>query len=290
MEIITTFKGGLDDLEKYKSIVVAPDQFAIANDHTFSNKQIEGLVRLCKNKDIKIYVLVNKMMFDEDLEALKKHLSWLKDLDVDGIYFADLAVYMLAQDLGIKEKLIYAPGMTVVNSEDVAEYTRLGIGGLELANELTLEEKIQIAHNNPHQVGIVISGYLLMSYSKRKVLSNYFREIKKDVNLEENYDLRLKERTRDGHMPVYEDAEGSYIYSEYVFHSFKVMKTLLEAPFKYFRIDGIFLEIGLIEDLLDAYEAQVVGRTDNFLDFIETKYPQYKFDDIFYHTKTSEVK
>lgn len=290
MEIITTFKGGLDDLDQYQSIVIAPDQFAIANDHTFSNKQIEGLRRLCKNKNINMYVLVNKMMFDEDLEALQQHLQWLKTLEVSGIYFADLAVYMIAESLDMKDLLIYAPGMTVVNSEDVKEYVDLGIAGLELANELTLQEKLEIAHNNPHKVGVVIGGYLLMSYSKRKVLSNYFREIKKDVILEDNYDLRLKERTRDGHMPIYEDNNGSYIYSEYVFHSFKVMKQLLEAPFKYFRIDGIFLDKQLIEDLLDAYEAQVVGRQDDFLEFIQGKYPEYYFDDIFYDTKTSEVK
>lgn len=290
MEIITTFKGGIDDLDQYQSIVIAPDQFAIANDHTFSNKQIEGLRRLCKNKNINMYVLVNKMMFDEDLEALQQHLQWLKTLEVSGIYFADLAVYMIAESLDMKDLLIYAPGMTVVNSEDVKEYVDLGIAGLELANELTLQEKLEIAHNNPHKVGVVIGGYLLMSYSKRKVLSNYFREIKKDVILEDNYDLRLKERTRDGHMPIYEDNNGSYIYSEYVFHSFKVMKQLLEAPFKYFRIDGIFLDKQLIEDLLDAYEAQVVGRQDDFLEFIQGKYPEYYFDDIFYDTKTSEVK
>lgn len=290
MEIITTFKGGLEDLDKYESIVVAPDRFAIANDHSFSNKQIEGLCRLCKSKGVKIYVLVNKMMFDEDLEDLFTHLEWIRELGVDGIYFADLAVYMIAKDLEIENKLIYSPGMTVVNSEDVKEYLELNIMGLELANELTLDEKLLIAHNNPNKVGVVISGYLLMSYSKRKVLSNYFREINEELNLDQNYDLRLKERTRDGLMPVYEDEHGSYIYSEYVFHSFNVMDKLLKAPFKYFRIDGIFLNKDLIEDLLDAYEAQVLGRNDDFLDFIENKYQDLYFDDIFYQTKTSEVK
>ncbi len=290
MEIITTFKGGLEDLDKYESIVVAPDRFAIANDHSFSNKQIEGLCRLCKSKGVKIYVLVNKMMFDEDLEDLFTHLEWIKELGVNGIYFADLAVYMIAKDLEIENKLIYSPGMTVVNSEDVKEYLELNIMGLELANELTLDEKLLIAYNNPNKVGVVISGYLLMSYSKRKVLSNYFREINKELNLDQNYDLRLKERTRDGLMPVYEDEHGSYIYSEYVFHSYNVMDQLLKAPFKYFRIDGIFLSKDLIEDLLDAYEAQVLGRNDDFLDFIENKYQDLYFDDIFYQTKTSEVK
>lgn len=290
MELITTFKGSFDDLEKYSSIVVAADKFSIANDYTFSNKQIEGLVRLCKRQDSKLYILVNAMIYDEDLEDLKLHLEWIKSLSVDGIYFADLAVFMIARDLGLEHLLIYAPGMTVVNSEDVREYLETGIAGLELANELTLDEKVLIAKNNPNKVGIVISGYLLMSYSKRKVLKNYFNEIDKKMDLKDNYNLRLKERTREGLMPVYEDEYGSYIYSEYIFHSFKVLHDLKDVPFKYFRIDGIFLEQDIIEDLMKSYEAMILGRQDNFFEYILDKYPKLVFDDIFYTTETSEVK
>lgn len=290
MEIVTTFKGGFDDLSDYESIVVAPEVFAIANDHTFSNKQIEGLARLCNQQNKKMYILVNKMMFDEDLDNLKIHLEWIKTLDVDGIYFADLAVYMIARDLDMHNLLIYAPGMTIVNSEDVKEYLDLGILGLELANELTLDEKILIAKNNPNKVGIVIGGYLLMSYSKRKVLSNYFREINKEINLDENYDLRLVEKTRPGKMPVYEDENGSYIYSEYILHSYNYLKQLSETPFKYFRLDGIFLDQNLIKDLLNSYEAILLGREDDFFSYIQDKYPTLNFDDIFYLNKTSEVK
>lgn len=290
MEIITTFKGGFDDISDYQSIVVAPESFSIANDHTFSNKQIEGLVRLSKQGDVKIYILCNKMMFDDELEDLKVHLEWIKKLEVDGIYFSDMAVFMLARELEIEHLLIYAPGMTVVNSMDVKEYLALGIAGLELANELTLEEKILIASNNPNKVGIVIGGYLLMSYSKRKVLTNYFNQIEKEVNLNNNYDLRLIEKNRNGKMPVYEDLNGSYIYSEYIFHSFYYLKQLASTPFKYFRLDGIFLDQELIKDMLNAYEAILVGRNDDFYTYIADKYPKLNFDDVFYTTKTSEVK
>lgn len=290
MEIITTFKGVLEDIEKYPSIVIAPEEFSIANDHSFSNKQIEGLTLKCNEKGKKVYLLVNKMIFEEELTDLKLHLEWIKKLDITGIFFSDMAVYMLAKELNMESKLIYSPGMTIVNSEDVKEYTDLNIMGLELANELTLDEKIEIANNNPNKVGVVISGYLLMSYSKRKVLTNYFNYIEKDKNLDNNFDLRLKERTREGLMPIYEDRHGSYIYSEYVFHSFNYLKQLLSAPFKYFRIDGIFLSKEVIEDILHVYEAMILGREDNFLDYLEVKYPEYNFDDIFYQTKTSEVK
>ena len=46
----------------------------------------------------------------------------------------------------------------------------------------------------------------------------------------------------------------------------------------------------MIEDILNAYNAAILGREDNFLAFIENKYSKYTFDDKFYYTKTSEVK
>ncbi len=290
MEIITTFKGGFDDLENYQSIVIASEKFSIANDYTFSNTQIIGLLRHAKLLNVKVYILCNKMIFEEDLEELKSHLMWLKDLGISGIYFSDMAVYMLAKELEIEHLLIYAPGMTVVNSEDTKAYLDLDILGVELANELTLEEKIEIAKNNPNKVGIVIGGYLLMSFSKRKVLSNYFKAINKEVDIKDNYNLKLSEKTRENLMPIYEDDNGSYIYSEYIFHSFNVIRELLEAPFKYFRIDGIFLEQTLILEMLNSYLAALSGREDNFLNNLNNKYPKLKFDDVFYFNKTSEDK
>lgn len=290
MEIITSFKGSLEDLEKYESIIVAPQEFAVANDYNLTNHQIENLVRLGNENNIKVYVLCNQMIYDEDIEALENHLKWIRSLNVTGVYFADMAVFVLAKKLAMLDKMIYGPGMTIVNSEDVKAYLDMGIQAVELANELTLDEKIAIAKSNPDQVGIVISGYLLMSYSKRKVLSNYFEYINKDMKLEKNYNLSLVERTRSGKMPIYEDANGAYIYSEYVFHSFNYLNELLAAPFKYFRIDGIFMDTTMIEDLLNAYTANILGRSDDFLVFLANKYPNYVFNDTFYYTETSEVK
>lgn len=230
------------------------------------------------------------MIFDSDIELLNKIMFWLKKIGVTGIFFSDMAVFMVAKELEMQSLLIYAPGMTVVNSKDVKEYLALGIAGVELANEITLEEKIEIAKNNPHQVGIVISGYMLMSYSKRKALSNYFKEIKQEVNIEGNYNLRLKEVTRDGLMPVYEDKQGTYIYSEYILDSFDYIKALLQVDFKYFRIDGIFLSKEMINDLYNKYTESFTDNQNNFSQMIKDKYPQHVFDNIFYTTKTSEVK
>lgn len=291
MEIYTTFKEGSENIADYESVVVAIEKFSIGQDYTLNNIQLIQLNMTAKAKGVKINVLVNKMIFDEDVEDLTKTLEFLKSLEVDGIFFSDMAVFMVARDLRIEHLLIYAPGMTVVNSLDVKEYLDLNIQAVELANEITLKEKIEIAKNNPGQVGIVISGYLLMSFSKRLALSNYFSEVGRKVEVKSNYNLRLKEATRQGLMPIYESSEGTYIYSEYILDSFKYIKDLLEADFKYFRIDGIFLDSKIIKDLYKAYKLQVENLDlKDLSQKIKNTYPSLVFNDIFYTTKTSEVK
>ncbi len=291
MEIITTFKGNVSEIANYKSIVIALEQFSIAHDFAFSNIEAKKITEAAKAVSTKVYVLCNKMIFDEEVKDLTKNLEFIKTLEVDGIYFGDIAVFMVARQLEMEHLLIYAPGMTIVNSFDVKEYLDLNIQAVELANEITLKEKIEIAKNNPNKVGVVISGYMLMSYSKRLALTNYFKEINKPANLRNNFDLRLLESTRKGLMPIYEDDTGTYIYSEYILDSFEYIKQLLAADFKYFRIDGIFLDKSMIYDLYKTYLNQINnGSKKDFSKIIANKYVNHKFDNIFYTTETSEVK
>ena len=291
MEVKTTFKESVAEIKNYKSIVLAIEEFSIGQDHTYSDSELKEIIKKAQSLNVKVSVLVNKMIFDDEVDALIKKLELLKKLEVDSIFFSDMAVYMLAKDLKIEHLLIYAPGMTIVNSLDVKEYLKLNIQAVELANELTLSEKITIAKANPNKVGLVISGYLLMSFSKRQALSNYFNQINKSVNVENNYNLSLIEATRENKMPIYEDFSGTFIYSEYILDSFKYIEQLLEADFKYFRIDGIFLDPKMIKDLLKAYKQTIKDRKGiEASEEIKNKYSYFIFDDTFYRIKTSEVK
>lgn len=290
MEFIVAFKGKISEIKNYDNIVVALEHFSIATDFKYSKTQFEAIVQQASEDNVGVYVLCNKMIFDEDLEVLESHLEWLHTQNIKGIYFSDMAVYMLAKKLNMVDLLIYSPGMTIVNSEDVKAYLSLGLQAVELANELTLDEKIMIAKHNPHQVGIVISGYMLMSFSKRKNLSNYFNFIEKEIQLENNFDLRLIERTRDGLMPTYEDEHGAYIFSEYVLHSLNVFEALVNAPFKYFKIDGIFLSQDVVLEMFEAYKKCVIDPKAFSISDFEVKFKDIVFDDRFYHLETSEVK
>ena len=72
-----------------------------------------------------------------------------KELDVDGIYYADEGLYYEAKQLGIESKLIYQPETLVASSADVDFYMSLGIQSVSLAHELSLEEVVSIGTHNP---------------------------------------------------------------------------------------------------------------------------------------------
>ena len=86
---------------------------------------------------------------DEDLSGVREYFSIFKELDVDGIYYADEGLYYEAKQLGIESKLIYQPETLVASSADVDFYMSLGIQSVSLAHELSLEEVVSIGTHNP---------------------------------------------------------------------------------------------------------------------------------------------
>ena len=252
------------DLDIYQKsgvtgIILAEKQFSLASPKHFSKNEIKAITALASSKQLAVYLLVNRMMFDSDLRALKDWLSLLKEIKVTGIYFADLAVLTLAQKLEMTELLIYAPGAPLVNSFDAQVFLDTGIKAVELANEITLDEKLKIAQILPRQVATILHGHLIMSTSKRPLLSNYFSEIKKDYSVVDNYQLSLIEATRDRKMPIYENEHGTIIYQAEVLQSFQEINLLLEAGLEIFRIDAMFLSKSDLMLALKYYQKALSG-------------------------------
>lgn len=252
------------DLDIYQKsgvtgIILAEKQFSLASPKYFSKNEIKTITALASSKQLAIHLLVNRMMFDADLDALKDWLRFLKEIKVTGIYFADLAVLTLAQKLKMTELLIYAPGAPLVNSFDAKVFLETGIKAVELANEITLEEKLEIARILPKQLATVIHGHLIMSTSKRPLLSNYFSEIKKDYSVIDNYQLSLIEATRDRKMPIYENEHGTVIYQAEVLQSFQELNLLLDAGLEIFRIDAMFLSKSDLMLALKYYQKALSG-------------------------------
>ena len=205
---------------------------------------------------LKLYVLMNRMFAETELDAMRTHLHLLKELDVDGIYYGDEGVLWESMRLGMQDKLIYHPDTLLTNSYDVNYYLQEGIQRVVLAKEITFEEIKHIAHNTiPSRIEMLVHGRVNLIHSKRWLLSAYMEHLGKPCDLHARKDLAIIETKREEAMPILEDDLGTHVFSGYTLASFEELDELLEVGYTHFRIDGIFYDIDWVCEALRLYRS-----------------------------------
>ncbi len=290
MEILLTLKN-MDNLFKiaYKEIdgLVFGGPFSLCFD--FDLEQIKKINEYCLNNGVKRYITVDTFICEGDKVALYEYFDFLKEINPDGIYFTDLGVIKAASNVGLGNCLIYDPDTLMTNSLDVNFYARQKIG-IVLARELTLEEVNKIVDKNPNEVDMQVFGHLKLSYSKRKFLSNYFKHIDSDVNVEGKRSIRLIEENREYSLPVIEDKYGTRIYSDYILLMYKELVPL-KNKLKRVILNDIFIENnGIIFDVARDIRRLTQENAEFLYSNLINKYPNVPFSTGYLYKKTSKVK
>ena len=197
-----------------------------------------------KYKNIKIYILIDKNMFNKDLERLTKFLINVDKLNLEGIFFYDLAVYYF-----------------VNNYKTCNYYYTKGIKYGVISNEITKEEIEKIVKNTKMNMFINTFGYQMMSYSKRKLVSNYFKFLKK-INFKKQHKLIENKRTFN----IIEEKYGTCFLSDYVLCYIDYLNY-----FKSIGVKGIILNEELIDknaflNIIKMYKENIIKNKYTFND------------------------
>ena len=293
--IATPFAFG--DIEKLKaagaqSVIIAVPFFSARGAACFSIDELAQFKAECSRCAVRMYVLVNRIFVEEELERLREFLKLLKELDVDGIYYGDEGVLYEADRLHMKNRLIYNPDTLITNAMDMQYYLDEDIRMATISKEITLQEMCKIARTVQGECEVIIHGRLNMMHSKRMLLSAYMDFLGKKEAVRDNHELYLMEETRDDHMPIIEDALGTHVFTGFTLASFEEIKDLYEAGVRHFRIDGIFHDIAYVCEALRLYQDVLRGNRNGRETFqeYEQKYTEDHVTHGFYYTKTSKVK
>lgn len=188
-------------------------------------KNIKNII----NNKAEIYISIDKNMMNDDLNNLEKALIKIDQIGIDGIVFYDIAVLNIAKRLNIKTKLILGQNFLVNNFETINYYQTKGIDKIIIPSELTIDEINEIKEKISIPMIINIFGYQLMSFSKRKLLSNYFKNYKKTM-IKPNYlisdDHQLK-------YPIVEDKDGVKIYTTNILNGIMEVNKLKNSGTEY---------------------------------------------------------
>ena len=162
-----------------------------------------------KYKDIKLFIIMNKNIFNNELSLVEKVLNKLNN-KIDGLLFYDLSILRLVKKNNLNIPLVWNQTYMVTNYNTCNYYKEMGCEYALLASEITVEEIKEIREKSNIKLMLNIFGYPVMSHSNRKLISNYFNFINKE---KEKNKYTITEVNKDTPYIVKEDKTGtSFLY------------------------------------------------------------------------------
>ena len=156
-----------------------------------------------------IFVSLNKLMHNSDLDYLRKVLFKLKDKNVR-ILFYDMAVYNIAREYDMVDKLVICQDHLNASVLSNKFYLKRGIKASYITSDITKEELLEIKDKSGMEIFFLGYGYAPIFYSRRYLVSNYLKYIN-ESDKGNNYQIVSD---TDVTYPIEEEEFGTTIYTE----------------------------------------------------------------------------
>lgn len=243
-----------------------------ANANNFSIQDITEGVAFAHSLGKKVYVTVNILFHNEDLEGLTEYLTTLSDIGVDAFIVSDLAVIKRIRELNLKPEIHISTQESSVNKFAVKFWESVGATRVVLARECSKEDILDIKNNTDAELEVFIHGAMCTSYSGRCVLSNYVT--KRDSNRGgcsqvcrfifktkkyDDFQIASKDLSMIDHIPELVDMGVSSLKIEGRMRSMYYIATVVNT---YKNVVTLYKEGKLTSELMEYYK-RVLNRLSN---------------------------
>ena len=137
----------------------------------FTIKDLPKIVKIAHKDNIKTYVTVNIIIYENEIPKLEKLLTQVKKAGVDAVICWDFAVIQIAKKLGIEVHI--STQASIANYESAEFYKKIGAKRVVLARECSLEQIKEIKKHTKVEIEIFIHGAMCVSMSGRCFMSQF---------------------------------------------------------------------------------------------------------------------
>ena len=155
-----------------------------------------------------VFVSLNKLMHNGDLELLRNVMSKLKDKNVR-ILFYDMAVYKIASEYDMIDKLVIQQDHLNASVLSNRFYLNKGIKASYITSDITKDELLEIKEKSNMEIFFLGYGYAPIFYSRRYLIRNYL----KYIDEVEGNDYKIVSDTGKIY-PICEEEFGTTVYTE----------------------------------------------------------------------------
>ena len=169
------------DLEKLKiaflygadAVYIGGEKYSLrANAKNFTLEEMKEAVNYAHSLNKKVYVTVNIILHNEDLDDLKEYLINLSKIGIDAIIASDLYVLDLIKSENISLEVHLSTQASVLNQYAAKFYQNYNVKRIVLAREANEEDIKKIKEETDLDLECFIHGAMCTSMSGRCIMSN----------------------------------------------------------------------------------------------------------------------
>ena len=244
------------------AVYLAGKSFSLRNfSGNFDIPELFQAIGYAHARHVKVYVACNSFIRNSDVDHVTEFLLTIAQAKPDGIIIADPGVIHLAK-LHIPEIPIHlSTQANTTNLQSALFWNNLGVQRINVARELPLEDMKQIHDKTGMEVEAFGHGAMCISYSGRCLLSSYM------ANRDSNQGMCahpcrwkyavLEEKRPDHYMPIFEDDQGTYIFSSRDLCMIDHIPEMINANICSFKIEGRMKGIHYLATVVKVYREAI---------------------------------
>ncbi len=227
------------------AVYIGGDAYGLrAKAKNFSRSEMAEGIAFAHANHKKVYVTVNIVAHNNDLDGIRTYLSELKEMAPDALIISDAGVFAMAREICPETEIHISTQANNTNYETYLFWKKQGAKRVVSARELSLEEIREIRANIPDDLEIetFVHGAMCISYSGRCLLSNYFTG--RDANQGActhpcRWKYAVVEESRPGeYLPIYENERGTFLFNSKDLCMVGYIPELAGAGIDSFKIEG----------------------------------------------------
>lgn len=225
-------------------LLLGLENFSVLNSVTFSLDEIKQIVETYPK--IEFFVKLDKNIFNDEIDNVKNILQELDQMSISGVFFYDLAVLQLKQELSLSFNLVWSQTHMVTNSRTCDYYYNNGVEYALLSKEITLDEIVNIARCSSIKTIVEVVSLPSVGYSRRRLVHNYYEDLGEFGDSK----LTILEKISKQKILVKEEKNGTGFLLDEVLNGTSIICSLYQAGVDYvlFREEKIPFFLELIGD------------------------------------------
>lgn len=226
----------------------------------FSNEELEEAVIYAHLYGVKIYVTVNTLVYEDEVETFLNYIDLLYRMNVDAVIIQDIGMMDLVRQTYPLLEVHASTQMHLHNLEGVEFVQKLGIKRAVLARETDIDLVKKIKEKTGMELEIFVHGALCISYSGQCLMSSLIggRSGNRGScagSCRQKYDLIVEENGK-----LKKVNQDEYLLSTKDLNTLNYLGMLIEAGVDSFKIEGrmkrpeyVYLVVSIYRKAIDQY-------------------------------------